>query len=89
MARPEITGKKHGPAEDVDAFSVSSFCRRHGISPQLFYKLKPQGLMPTTFRLGTRVLISRESAERWRAERDSASAGKKATKPKQSRYANP
>lgn len=71
----------------LDTFSVAEFCRRHCVSPQFFYKFKHE--MPPTFRIGRRVLISRESAEHWRAERDSASAGKKATKPKQSRYANP
>ena len=58
--------------DDVDAFSISVFCSRHGFSPQLFYKLKPQGLMPATFRVGTRVLISREAAAAWRRERENA-----------------
>jgi hypothetical protein len=68
MARPEVTGRKQSAVtDDADAFSVGEFCRRHRISPQLFYKFKDQ--MPVTFRIGTRVLISRESAARWRAER--------------------
>ena len=50
----------------------SEFCKRHGISPQLFYKFKNQ--MPATFRVGTRVLISREAAARWRAEREAINA---------------
>jgi hypothetical protein len=37
---------------------------------QLFYKLKPQGLMPVTFHVGTRVLISREAAAAWRRARE-------------------
>ena len=57
-------------ADDIDAYSVEQFCRRHGISPQLYYKLKPQGLMPMTFKLGARVLISREAAAAWRRERE-------------------
>jgi transposase-like protein len=65
MARPEVSGKKIGG--DADAYSVSEFCRRHGISPQLFYKYKSD--MPATLRVGTRVLISRESAEAWRRQR--------------------
>jgi hypothetical protein len=73
MARPEVTGRKQSAAADeVDAFSVGEFCRRHGISPQLFYKFK--GQMPVTFRIGTRVLISREAAAAWRSEREAASA---------------
>lgn len=85
MARPEITGSKigvdsaeqnvnriRGPptTDEADAYSVAEFCRRHGISIQLFYKLKNQ--MPLTFRVGTRVLISREAAAAWRREREAA-----------------
>jgi hypothetical protein len=75
MARPEVTGRRMAPPDvmdDVDAFSVSEFCRRNRISVQLFYKLKPKGLMPPTFRLGARVLISREAAAAWRREREQA-----------------
>jgi hypothetical protein len=56
----------------TDAFSVSQFCKRHGFSPQLFYKFRKE--MPDTFRIGGRVLISREAAVRWRAEREAANA---------------
>jgi hypothetical protein len=75
MARPEVTGRKPAQlsaANDADAYSVEEFCTRHRISPQLFYKLKPQGLMPATFNVGTRVLISREAATAWRREREHA-----------------
>ena len=74
MARPEVTGRKIAlldVADDVDAFSVNEFCRRHRISVQLFYKMRDQ--MPATFNVGTRVLISKEAAARWRAEREQAS----------------
>ncbi|CCD97739.1 hypothetical protein [Bradyrhizobium sp. STM 3809] len=57
---------------DPDAFSIDEFCVRHRISTQLFYKLRPQGLMPATFKVGTRVLISREAAAAWRRARESA-----------------
>jgi hypothetical protein len=76
MARAKITGRNVVPdvtIDDADAFSVTEFCRRNRISVQLFYKLKPQGLMPPTFRLGARVLISREAAAAWRREREAAS----------------
>ena len=75
MARPEITGRKLtklNAADDADAYSVNEFCTRHRISPQLFYKLKPKGLMPATFSVGTRVLISKEAAAAWRLERENA-----------------
>jgi hypothetical protein len=73
MVRPEVTERKLQAAEDVDAFSVANFCRRHGISPQLYYKFRRE--MPATFRIGTRVLISRESAAAWRRERERAAKG--------------
>ena len=56
--------------DDADAYSIDEFCARHRISSQLFYKLKPQGLMPATFNVGTRVLISREAAAAWRRARE-------------------
>lgn len=57
---------------EADAFSLERFCRRHGISLQMYYKLATQGLAPQTFNVGTRVLVSKESAARWRAEREAA-----------------
>ena len=70
MARPEVTSRKpFNAADHADAYSVGEFCARHRISQQLFYKLKPQGLMPVTFNVGTRVLISREAAEAWRRDK--------------------
>ena len=73
MCRAEVTGRKPiNPTIDADAYSVDEFCARHRISPQLFYKLKPQGLMPATFNVGTRVLISREAADAWRRARENA-----------------
>jgi excisionase family DNA binding protein len=77
MARPEVTGRKQINQLDqynADAYSISEFCARHGISVQLFYKLKQQGLMPATFNVGTRVLISREAAAEWRRARESTAA---------------
>jgi hypothetical protein len=67
MARPEVTGRNVA-TDDADAFSIAEFCRRHGISIQLFYKCKNQ--MPATFRVGARVLISREAAAAWRRQRE-------------------
>jgi hypothetical protein len=75
MARPEVTGRKLtklNAADDADAYSIDEFCARHRISPQLFYKLKPKGLMPVTFTVGSRVLISKEAAAAWRRERETA-----------------
>ena len=72
MARSEATGRKPTvlAVDDADAFSIGEFCRRHGISVQAFYKYKDQ--MPAMFRVGSRVLISREAAAAWRREREQA-----------------
>lgn len=76
MARPKITGRTVSPDEvdeDArDALSIGQYCRRHGFSPQLFYKNRKE--MPATFRIGARVLISREAAAAWRREREKATA---------------
>jgi hypothetical protein len=79
MARPEVTSRKLSAAiaDDVDAYSVAEFCKRHRISPQMFYKFRPE--MPATFNVGTRVLISREAAARWRAERERLAKAKSQT----------
>ncbi|MCK1345479.1 hypothetical protein IVB25_40120 [Bradyrhizobium sp. 193] len=61
--------RPNGP-DDADAYSVDEFCARNRISSQLFYKLKPKGLMPATFNVGRRVLISREAAAAWRRARE-------------------
>ena len=82
MARPEVTGRKQthlNAADDADAYSVEEFCARHRISPQLFYKLKPKGLMPVTFNVGTRVLISKEAAAAWRRAREAATQAESVT----------
>ena len=74
MTRLEVTGRKtqFGPAAvDVDAFSIED-SQRHRISVQLFYKLREQ--MPVTFRVGSRVLVSREAAAAWRHAREQAAA---------------
>jgi hypothetical protein len=88
MARDEVIGRKAGIVEsmgqdargirgspqihDFDAYSIAEFCRRHGVSVQLFYKMRDE--MPATFRLGSRVLVSREAAVAWRAKREAAEA---------------
>jgi hypothetical protein len=80
MARPEVTGKKIGPAEtgDFDAYSIEEFCRRHSISVPFYYKLRDKNPpeTPREFELGARVLISREAAADWRREREAATAAR-------------
>ena len=78
MARREVTGRKmaatanskNAVLDEADAYSIEEFCRRHRISVQAFYK--HADLMPDTFYVASRRLISREAAARWRAEREAA-----------------
>ena len=60
--------------EQLDAYSIPLFCARHGISERFYFKLKAAGRGPAEIQLGNRVLISREAAARWRAEREAESA---------------
>jgi hypothetical protein len=56
------------------AFSVEEFCKAHSISIGFFYTLLKEGRAPEIMKLGTRTLISREAAARWRAECTAESA---------------
>ena len=73
MANPEVTDRKTAScavSDAADAFTVNEFCARHRFSVQLFYKNRKQ--MPRTFKVGTRVLISKEAAAAWRRQREQA-----------------
>jgi transposase-like protein len=48
------------------SYSVSEFCREHGISRGLFYNLVRDGRGPRIMKAGRRTLISHEAAEEWR-----------------------
>lgn len=55
------------------AFTIDEFCHAHRISRAHFYNLQKDGTAPRTMRLGSRVLISAESAADWRREREADS----------------
>jgi hypothetical protein len=57
------------------AFSIREFCKLHAISERFYFQLKADGRGPDEIKLGHRVLISREAAARWRAEREAESTG--------------
>jgi hypothetical protein len=58
-----------GP-EPPECFTIDEFCRSHRVGRGTYYRLRKQGLGPKEFRIASKVLISRESAQRWRAARD-------------------
>jgi hypothetical protein len=67
-----MSAKKPATEAPADAYSVPEFCSRHRISPAFFYKLQARGEGPEIMRAGARVLVTRESAARWRADRTEA-----------------
>jgi hypothetical protein len=61
-----------GPPVAPACFSIKTFCQAHHISEALYFKLRGLGLGPDEMRIGSRVLVSFESAARWRAQREAA-----------------
>ena len=90
MARGEVTGKKTTVTARADtktpppirgpplAMSIREFCALHGISDDMFYKMKRDGWGPATMKVGSRTLISVEAAAEWRREREEAAAAEAA-----------
>jgi len=69
MSRRKQANRRQPPVP-LDCYSIDQWRERNGgISRAHFYRLRAQGLTPVEFRLGTRVLITREAAEAWRRER--------------------
>jgi excisionase family DNA binding protein len=52
------------------AYSIKEFCAAIGISKRTFYNLNKLGEAPLTTRIGGRVLIRYETANRWLADRE-------------------
>jgi hypothetical protein len=52
------------------AFTLSEFCVAHRIGLNSYYRLRKAGKGPDEFHVGSKVLVSKESAARWRAARD-------------------
>jgi hypothetical protein len=70
--RPEVTRRKTRSTVALSAYSIEQFCDAHGISTDLYFKMQRQGLGPKTMRVGSRTLISVESAAEWRRARELA-----------------
>jgi predicted DNA-binding transcriptional regulator AlpA len=58
--------------DEIDAMSVTTFCKRHGISRAFFYYLQHKKRAPRTIEIGSRRLITREAAADWRKAREAA-----------------
>jgi predicted DNA-binding transcriptional regulator AlpA len=62
-ASPQVATPSH---DDVDAYSIPEFCRRHGICRGTYYNMKANRTAPREFRMMGRVMIAKEEAIRWR-----------------------
>jgi predicted DNA-binding transcriptional regulator AlpA len=73
-ARPPKTAPPDDDDHDdeIDAMSVTTFCKRHGISRAFFYYLQHRKRAPRTIEIGSRTLITREAAADWRKAREAA-----------------
>lgn len=84
MARPEVTGrapdgipsakkrKKRLLGPPSYAFTVQEFCDAHRISRSQYYELKKLKLAPAEKRVLEKIIITVESAARWRRQRTRA-----------------
>ncbi|MGM4959841.1 hypothetical protein [Bradyrhizobium sp. 604_D8_N2_3] len=65
------------------AMSVAQFCKAHGFSVAMFYKMKRQDrkLVPRQMTVGNRTLITIESAAAWRAARDAVAEAESSAPP--------
>ena len=68
VTRPRIRGPPVAPA----CFTIKTFCLAHHLSEAMYFKERAEGRGPREMRVGRRVLISFERAERWRIEREAA-----------------
>jgi predicted DNA-binding transcriptional regulator AlpA len=62
----------HPGATGKAALSIQEFCATHGISRRTYYHLKEKGKGPREMQVGTRRLISLESAATWRRQMEAA-----------------
>lgn len=61
-----LIAENPGGAE-LAAYTVREFCAAHRLSRALFYKMDA-AQRPAILKIGRRTIISRESAEAWRAK---------------------
>jgi hypothetical protein len=65
----EVTEARGAPPV---CFTIEEFCRAHKISVAFYYELRKAGFGPREMALGTRRIITGESAAEWRRERTEA-----------------
>lgn len=58
-----------------EAYSVAQFCDAFNITKPTFYRLLKTDNAPLTFRIGRRLLISKESVDKWRRRMEASTNG--------------
>jgi hypothetical protein len=58
------------------AYSIDEFCGLHRLSRTSLYRLWRQGIGPAYIKINSKILISKESAQRWRLEREQATTAR-------------
>ena len=61
---------------ETASYTIGEFCRAHRISRAHYYDLKNEGSGPDELRLGRKVTISKEAAERWRRRMEAETAAR-------------
>jgi hypothetical protein len=76
---PKYRRKPVSAEANTLAMSIREFARLHGISEDQFYKMQREKWEPAVMRVGSRTLISAESAKAWREkmERETAETAAK------------
>jgi predicted DNA-binding transcriptional regulator AlpA len=54
--------------------TLSEWCQSHRVSRSSFYNLVKRDEAPRTFRVGNKILISKEASAEWRRKREQADA---------------
>ena len=69
----EMRGRKRTarPPAPAATYSIREFCEAHRISLSTYFKMQREGIGPREMRIGSRVMISLESAAAWRRARES------------------
>jgi hypothetical protein len=71
--------KKRAKAAVLDlpirAYTIEQFCEVYNIPLRIYFELQQQGRGPRVMAVNTRTLISVESADVWRLEREAAARG--------------
>jgi hypothetical protein len=76
-AQANVTGRRVGvtgapPSVERAAYSISEFCAAHRISQSMYFKIRNAGLGPREARALNKVIITLQSADDWRRERETA-----------------